>query len=109
MPHAINHFCHGFSGYILTFPQELQLGADEKFCLSLFNVSTDVSLTLNISCYGKHETFSPGVFISGEYEWTAQIDQLIDMKEGHGLLVVWVSEPLPAKKKKKNNNNKNRF
>ena len=83
------YFIVYFSGYILTFPQELQLGAKEKFCLSVFNVSSDVSLTLNISCYGKEESFS--LLQTGEYaqsctEATVKIVCSISLGENSFLL-----------------------
>lgn len=59
-------YSYARSGFILTFPQELQLDASEKFCLSLFNITSDVSITLNISCYGKHDIFIPTPFRNGK-------------------------------------------
>ncbi|KAK3608171.1 hypothetical protein CHS0354_034128 [Potamilus streckersoni] len=43
-------------GFVLIFPQELQIGADEKFCLSFFNVTSDVSINLTLKCHGQDLT-----------------------------------------------------
>lgn len=51
---------------MLTFPQELQIGASEKFCIHFYNVSHNVDVNLNISCYGQSYRHHPKTFSKGE-------------------------------------------
>ncbi|KAL4228109.1 Ovostatin-like [Mactra antiquata] len=60
------------SGYIFTFPQELQIGADNVFCLELYSIQKSVDLTLSLTCYGRSEEFHSIAFRSGKpdcFKW----------------------------------------
>lgn len=51
---------------MLTFPQELQVGAKETFCLSLYNITSDITVNVNISCYDKIIQHQPDTFQKGK-------------------------------------------
>ncbi|KAL3865687.1 hypothetical protein ACJMK2_043051 [Sinanodonta woodiana] len=54
--YQIGHNVLAKRGFVLLFPQELQIGADEKFCLSFFNVISDVRINLTLKCQGQDLT-----------------------------------------------------
>lgn len=56
-----------YSGYVLTLPQQLQIGAAETICLTLYNVSNTIQINLNISCYGREVSYSYDTFQNGKY------------------------------------------
>lgn len=57
--------CIFHRGYLFTFPQTLQIGAPEKFCVQFYDVSSSVDLYLNISCYGRSIQHHPKTFQEG--------------------------------------------